>query len=139
MRSESVQFSEKLSKEGIQYLWLGVSLCKSHENSEFSLHTFDAHILFTINSFILLSNSFHLIYSATLTYVQLWLHCFWCPTLSKLPHLKTFVGIWLQVSFILVYSIWHRKLFVLNNVCVFFCLIKMGNSVCGALPEQQKI
>lgn len=93
---------------------------------EFSLDTSGAHILFTIGSFTLLTNLFWLIYSATLTYSQLWLNCSWCPTVSKVSHLKACLGSWVQVCFIQVYSIWQGKVFVLNNVCVFLYLIKMG-------------
>lgn len=106
---------------------------------ELSFDAFAARMLFTISSLILLTNLFWVIYSATLTYIHLLLNCFWCLTLSKLYHLKTCLGSWVQVCFILLYGIRHRNVFVSNNVFMFLYLIKMGNWVCSALSEQLKV
>lgn len=92
---------------------------------ELSFDAFAACMLFTNSSLILLTNLFWVIYSATLTYIHLLFNCFWCLTPSRLYHLKTCLGSWVQVCFIMLYGIRHRSVFVLNNV--FYVLISHKN------------
>lgn len=82
------------------------------------------------------TNLFQLIYSDTLTYIHLWLNCYCYPTLSKLSYLKTSLGSWVQVCFILKHLSQES---VLNNVCEFLYLIKMGNWVFIGLSENRKV
>lgn len=92
-------------------------------------------MLFIISSFMLPTNLFQLIYSNTLTYTHLWLNCYYCPTLSRLSYVKTGLGSWVQVCFILKHLSQES---VLNNVCEFLYLIKMGDWVLSGLSEQKK-